>query len=413
MLRKPQISIFILLLIFLVAALIRLPTLNRPLSKHHEFCTAVALRVMQIWDKSGIASYHFNPVMTYPEKTDKFINNHASGSGKMKDTEGNYFYVSHPPFGYYLPYMIFQIFRIKPDVLALQLFNLFVHFLGGIGVFIIISLTPTPVFQNTQIKGNGIYSNKNIGALAGYIAYLFSPGPLWFHSNVYMADILVQLFFIYGAYFALQFFMEGKMKWMTCLAAASFLMTYTSWLGVFFCLTVFGMSILRQKWRLAAIIMFACASAILLTAFQYAQVAGWESLKTEWLARFSERAGWQPGEMIGGAIVILQNYLTGYLPLIVAIFILLIAAFKNLKHYIIRVFKNFIFLSVIPVILLHVVLSNYSGHDFTTLYGGLFLSILFGTLVYFAAQKLNQRMLASGIILMAGLSIAQYFFIPS
>src|SRR5436190_14555087 len=88
----------ILSCIFLLSVVVRIPTLDRPLSKHHEFCTAVSLRVLQIWDEAGIKTYHFNPVMTYPNAADKFINNFASASGKMMDAGGNFYYVSHPPF---------------------------------------------------------------------------------------------------------------------------------------------------------------------------------------------------------------------------------------------------------------------------------------------------------------------------
>ena len=72
-----------LLLIFLVSIIIRIPNLNRPISKHHEFCTAVALRIIQIWDEVGISTYDFNPVMTYPNESDKYINNYGSVTGRM------------------------------------------------------------------------------------------------------------------------------------------------------------------------------------------------------------------------------------------------------------------------------------------------------------------------------------------
>lgn len=55
----------ILLVAFLLSVAVRLPQLGRPLSKHHEFCTAVTLRVLQVWWDNGIENYHYNPVMTY------------------------------------------------------------------------------------------------------------------------------------------------------------------------------------------------------------------------------------------------------------------------------------------------------------------------------------------------------------
>ena len=204
----------VLIFLFLLSVLVRLPTLNRPLSKHHEFCTAVALRVMQVWEQGGISNYGFNPAMNYPNAADKFINNHASGSGKMHDEQGNYYYTSHPPLAYYLPFFIFKATGLKPDVLPLQLLNLFIHLLCGTGVFLILS----NLFSNSEKR-------LSIPALAGYAAYLFSPATLWFHSNVYMSDMLVQLFFIYGVYAAMIFYFKKNRQWVVALFMFSFLMT--------------------------------------------------------------------------------------------------------------------------------------------------------------------------------------------
>src|SRR5437868_2756280 len=95
--------------IFLLSVLVRLPQLNRTLSKHHEFCTALSLRIMQIWYDGGVQKFDFNPVMNFDNAADKFINNNANASGKMLDAEGNYYYVSHPPFAYYFPAFFFKL----------------------------------------------------------------------------------------------------------------------------------------------------------------------------------------------------------------------------------------------------------------------------------------------------------------
>ncbi|MBL6875556.1 MAG: hypothetical protein ISR01_02090, partial [Chitinophagales bacterium] len=78
---KRTISVFpilIILGIFLLSVLVRIPNINRPLSKHHEFVTAVSLRVLDIWSTEGAMKYGFNPVMNYPGEANKNINNWAS-----------------------------------------------------------------------------------------------------------------------------------------------------------------------------------------------------------------------------------------------------------------------------------------------------------------------------------------------
>lgn len=391
--RKHCLLVFTL---FLLSVVIRLPTLNRPLAKHHEFCTAVSLRIMQIWHQEGIASSRFNPVMTYPNPADRFINNYASGSGKMIDPAGNYYYVSHPPLAYYLPFAVFSMLGIPPDVLPIESFNLVVHLLCGIGIFLILqTLMP---FQN------------NLPALSGYTAYMFSPGTLWFHSNIYMADILVQFFFICGVYVALKWSAEHNRRWTVLLGVSTFLMTYTSWLGVFFCLVIMGVCI-RQRSLKQAMVLAACpAAALLLTAFQYSRIAGWDALGQEWLTRFLERSGGSSWNIFPAITIITKNYLTSYLPLIIATGVLLIFYFRRISGAS-SIFVRFFLFSAVPVILLHVVLPDYSGHDFTTLYGGLFLAVFFGMLLSFAAQKSRRAWMAAVITLVVSFSIVQYYYI--
>ncbi len=406
-------TLLILIGLFLLSVIVRLPTLNRPLSKHHEFCTAVALRVIQIWDEAGIATCHFNPVMTYPNTADKFINNFASGSGKMVDEGGNYYYVSHPPLAYYLPFAIFKIFRIKPDVLPIELLNLFIHFLCGIGVYLILQLLiPNDSMSSPTRHTSTPLSVTWAPALGGFVAYLFSPGTLWFHSNVYMADILVQLFFIYGVFFALKFETEQRKKWLILLGVSSFLMTYTSWLGVFFCMTVIVLSFWRRDFKQAIVIAACTAAALLLTIFQYSQIAGWDALKQEWFFRFAERSGWSSWNILTGLILIVKNYLTSYLPLIALLSVLMAFFFRQTTQWSNKnLFSLFILLSTVPIVLLHSILSNYSGHDFTTLYGGLFFCVIFGMLVHAASQKRKTKWVAAGMIVFVSLSIAQYYYI--
>src|SRR5579871_5317879 len=111
----------VIILLFLLSVLVRVPDLNRPLSKHHEFCTAVSLRIMQIWADSGVTSYHFNPIMSYTGAANKYINNQTLSD---PDTGGNEYYKSYPPGGYLLPYFIFTVLHIYPDVLPIQIYNL-------------------------------------------------------------------------------------------------------------------------------------------------------------------------------------------------------------------------------------------------------------------------------------------------
>ena len=120
-LKSPITLIFIL---WLCSVAIRIPQLNRPLSKHHEFITADALRIMEIWNQQGALHFHFNPIMSYAGAENKFINNQTT---ENYDAEGNSYYLSYPPFAYMLPYFLLGGWIQPPSVLSLQLFNMLLH----------------------------------------------------------------------------------------------------------------------------------------------------------------------------------------------------------------------------------------------------------------------------------------------
>ena len=403
-LRQILIPLFI---VFVISILIRLPNLNRPLSKHHEFCTAIALRIMQIWDEEGIQSFGFNPAMNYSHAADKYINNFASSTGMMIDKQGNYYYVSHPPLAYYIPYLIFKTFHIYPSVPAIQMFHLAIHFLCGIGIYLVIGyLLP--------VAGNQLSWH----AFVGYSFYMLSPATLWFQSNTYMADMFVQLFFIAGVYVALKLLAGRTGYWL--LGILTFLMIYTSWLGVFFAFTMVTLCLLRYRELRGIKIITATTAgfvlAILLIIFQYSQINGWEAYFAEASGRYFTRGSagiFNSGlcEMLRTVFIIAGNYLTGYLPL-VGLIIYLVSRPENFTSlWKNESFRIFIYLSFIPVLLLHAVLMNYSGHDFTALYGALFLSVLAGALSQSLIQTYNRKKIILVISLCMFLSVGQYYYI--
>lgn len=390
-------SFLLLLALFLFSVLIRIPTLNRPLSKHHEFCTAVALRVMQIWDERGISTYDFNPVMTYPNVADKYINNYASGSGRMLDAEGNYYYVSHPPLAYYVPYFLFQLIGVRPDVLPIQIFNLLLHFLSALGIYFILKL---------------LYRSLDRIAIAGFVFYLFSAATLWFQSNTYMSDMAVQPLFIYGILFALKFFESRKRKQLLLLVLFVFLMMYTTWLGVFFAATLMLFILVHWKHLESPVLVLAfifggASLAVAITALQYSHIAGFDAYYTEAFGRLSERSGLQNGAknwfLLSGYI--LKNYVTSYLPLLI-VFGLLSVLIKF--RYGISMLA--LALALLPVLLLHLALPDYSGHDFVSLYGAVFLSIAagVGSLYLIGKRKWILPGVLTGYVI---ISVGHYYYV--
>jgi len=383
---KPTFRVILpLVMVFALSLVVRYPNLNRPLSKHHEFVTAIPLRVLKIWQKEGASKYHFNPVMNYSGAANKNINVYASTTGDMKDSEGNYYYVSHPQLAYILPYFIFKVTGVKAEVGALQSLNLVGNFFSAFLIYLIICLLcRKKPFEQLFVPG-----------LVAYVIYIFASGVLWFQSNTYMSDILVQLPFIWSTFIVLTMVVKNKtdsIKHLLLYAISLFIMIYTSWLGLFFAFSVALFSIANGRKDNRYLLLLGTSTLIVISSlgliiWQYSLINGAEAYFNQMLHRFSVRGNlsgetnfWS--EKISELGAILFAYTTSYLPIFLLLITFLTLFVKNNK---IASLKNkglssFCWLSIAPIVLLHLVLMNYSGHDFVSLYAGLFLSVMVGVL---------------------------------
>ena len=414
-------TLFILIGIFMLSVLVRLPNINRPMSKHHEFVTAVSLRVIDIWEQDGASKYLFNPVMNYPGKANKHINNWASTTGNMVDDEGNFYYVSHPPFAYILPYLAFKVLHVKTSVLAIQIFHLVINFISALFIYLIVCLLgQQKPFLKTYWSG-----------VVGFSVYLFSQAVLWFQCNTYMSDMLVHFFFILNVYIILKLLIRKRFfspKYLVWHAIVLFLMIYTSWLGIFFAFSVFLYSFIKLRKTkvfipLNLITLFVSLAAVGLFSYQYSLINGFDNYLEQMVNRVSERGSLNSSvgvfvflkSYFMGIINMLKAYFTSYLPvfLLLGSFIYLTFSRTKLRIVFTKNGYRFLWLSTLPVILLHLFLMNYSGHDFVSLYGSLFLSVLIAILFdkLKNAKTLSTLQLRAGILIVIVGSIASYYFI--
>lgn len=192
--------------LFLISVLVRFPHLDRPLSKHHEFCTAVVLIPLENWAENGAATYHYSPSVSYEGTANHHIENLTA---YPVEADGRFYYLSHPPFAYLLPYFCFKILGVHPTPLALQIFNLLFHLLSCLLLFQIVKMLisrPQPlkgsfsVSHPQPLKGSlptfamrvdSPLGVGGVGSLTTFLIYLFSPVALWFHGNAYMSDMFI------------------------------------------------------------------------------------------------------------------------------------------------------------------------------------------------------------------------------
>lgn len=278
-----RITILILISLFILSVVVRLPNLNRPISRHHEYVLASALRYQQIWYEEGGLKHRFCLITTYGNKADKNIWNDA----RLSDSGGNCYYTSNPPFAYMFSYFVFSVFNIYPDVLPLEVLNLVLHFISCLFIFQIISLLTKRYYVD----------RLNVPALIGFTVYLFSPETLWFHANTYMQTIFVQPLFIIGIYVFLRLIVsEGQRPiYYVLLGLINPFMIYTDWLGVFFAFSVFIYALIKMRGQEArmvlSIITITSVAALALITWQYSQIAGLGPLMETWKGRYSARTG--------------------------------------------------------------------------------------------------------------------------
>ncbi len=404
------------MLIFLLSIIVRLPNINRPLSKHHEFITAISLRVINIWQDENASKYHFNPVMNYKGTVNKHINNWASTTGKMVDKKGNYYYVSHPQFAYILPYAIFKLFNVKASVLSIEIFHLILNLICVVFIYLIVCLLA---------QQKPFYKPYKAG-LVGASLYLFNPGVLWFQCNTYMSDTLVHVLFIINVYIVLKLLMRKKywsIKYLIYYAIGLFLMIYTSWLGIFFAFSIFIYSYIKLRKQsmympLNVTTFVITLSTLLLIYYQYQLISGSEAYLSQMFNRFTERGSMFQShfftKVILSILVMFKNYASSYLPLLLLISCFTILSLSNFRMKVVFT-KNgyrFLWLSTLPVILLQLVLLNYIGHDFTSLYGSLFLAVL-AAILYDKLGKLytNKKGLNTLVVISIITSISMYYYI--
>lgn len=395
---------YVILLVFVLVAFIRGPQTNRPLSFHHEFCTSVALRVMDIWWEKGIAQAHFSPIMNYPGEQNKFINNHATSSMKMVDKNGSYYYISHPPFGYYLPYSVFRILYIRPTVFGIQFFQWLIHLACGLFMLLIAQM----IVRKYAIK-HGIQFS-----FAVFFAYMFNPSTLWFQGNVYMSDTLV-IFFVIAAAYCWFLFLHEKPKIKTWQMYAvffviSFFGGFTSWYAFIFAISLCLMAFFYKQKRathLALLSLAGVSVSLLLTITIYSGVNGFDAVFAELNQRYGQR---------GFSAVSLEqtynrlqlwtfNYAVNYLPYLIffiagSIFLLIK---KQLRFSGSHWKTAGIFL--LPVVLVHLILPNYVGHDFTTLYAAPLISLACGFVwlkIYKNSENRQGIYIVGFLVLLAG-----------
>ena len=414
------IGIGLIVLLFIGSILVRKENLSSPLSRHHEWITAHSLITVEIWDQNGGPSaYGFNPVYTYKGTG----NSYRPMLGGISNKNGDVFYVSYPPFTFIFAYYFNQILG-GPSVINMRIISLTIHLIASLLMFYLMAnLRPEPERKSFNF----------VGVIAAGL-YLFARGNLWFHGNLYFADMLVQPLFFGGLLLTIRYYngtYRSERLTLTLLSIVFFLATYTEWIGLFTAFfTGFAfllLAILRKEKRFfKPFILLALGSSLALglTLYQYASIDGWESFRVTSEKKYAERSG--HGTTQGSAAQfnihnkesldhMAQQFHTNYksiesyfaFTLGILILALLFRKIKPIKNEDARVFPNagnvgfLLTLTLLPILTHYLLFYNFNTvHDFSGIKtSGLLIFITaFALQIIYRVSKQTHRYYAIGIL---------------
>jgi len=377
-----------LVLIFFISIYLRKDSLNQGLT----WLNSHTLITLQNWQNEGVGHYFYSSVYNYDNLADRFP---PPFKGAVYDQQGNMYYLSYGPLGLLVPYVLFNALTIYPELLPLQFFNLGLHFVGGLFVFLLVRLLTS--------QGRP----RNLGAFFAFVAYTFSSTTLQWGVEDYFVDMLAQVLWIVSIYCAVYFYMKGKLEsvrssvWIGILVSLTIL---TEWIGVFFAAILFLFVAFRKKpYRLLLVLSLAVVLSFGLIAALYSSIAGIEAVKDSMIAKYAMRSGFGSAAEYGvrlsydSVVQVLVRYWKGFSSVLLAtpIFCLLAYLRGNIRSCLNRPLGLFLLLSLGSVLMHHFVFFNFTAvHSFSILKGALPLCVVAGV-----AFEQARRSLSSGMAL--------------
>lgn len=267
-------------LLFLFSAFLRKEAINKPFDRLHEWLPAHVGHTVNIWLKEGITQSKGNLVFNYEEnlKTD------GDFDLKLKDKNGRSYYVSYPNLTFYAPFVVAKLlFLDEINEQFLVLMNLMVLLsITFLLLQIAIQLFPLEKWENV------------LAILISLVLFLYSPAVLWFYANVYFADMLVMLFFLFTIYYFIKLQHQEKLTFKIGFVFSLFLTCYTEWIGFLLALTLFLISV-ANKSKNKKFVLYACllspVIALCLFVIQGSIINGFLNFYDAVLNRYLARTG--------------------------------------------------------------------------------------------------------------------------
>lgn len=383
-----------LFLLMLLLVLLRLPSINRPVSKHHEFNTAVILINAESWQQAGgPEQFSYTPLLNYQGSSNRVLE-----KGNHIDAKGNHVYLSFGPGWYLIPWFVFNAFDLSFTPLNLRLLS------------IVIGLITVLLLQRLILQ---VTADKD-AAFAGTVLFAFLPAPLWYCGIGYVTTAVMLPLVIAVLMLWHQFEKSESNISLFRLIALLFLsvcLGYCDWISVF----LFGMmtawavikSFKSPAYLWVAVFSFiAVVYPVMLVLWQFSDYLGWQQVAGYWRSRFAERSSAVEGGSIGGMLrSLVINFSSGFLPLAIMLF----AYIKNRRQIVSKSKLTWPVWCMAVIIFYNGVFFNWSCiHQFAWMAFGLFAAVFFGVylLPFLPLKQVNRLVPAVAVV-----SIIMYFII--
>ncbi len=147
-----------------------------------------ALIILKAWAATPVSVHHFLPLISLGGAMDKGI----PWAGLPADKLGNYYYLSFPALGFFVPYVYHALLGIEPSVRSLLIFNLGIHLLCALLVSALVlrcaHLFPE-VGERVVLLGVGLSAFTYLFANEA----MFTHGPTYWNHSLFQVAWLTQL----------------------------------------------------------------------------------------------------------------------------------------------------------------------------------------------------------------------------
>jgi hypothetical protein len=371
--------------IYALSVVARLPYLDNPLGLHHDEGTARALIHSAVWWEDGPSAGGYIMRRTLMSPGDKHL---GSGPG-----DGNVYYYSFPPGHPLLAFAVHRAVGYEPTIDSVRWLNLALGFLSAVGIYLIVRelLRKLPVLWS------------RFAAMVAFTLYVFTPVGLWYHSNAYMSSSVVQPFFIAALLAAAYAYRPRESRpwlWPVLYGVAVALACYTEWLGPALAFVTVIVWLFRRDdavlRRLAVAGAAAAAITLGIVAVQYTiSLGGLGEFARHGADRYTIRSGFDAG---GGGGWTIWRYASwerlayqyarsvGYLAVLAVVLWIWDRVAGRATPGRFRAgdapIPVVLVLSLVPVVLHNLVLFDHTVvHDFDMLKWSVFLCVAIGVLV--------------------------------